>query len=152
SFIEHSPFQIVNEGTTTASPERLFDVFTSGEGQRDWFKDFVALRWTSSEPYGVGSTREIELKIVTVKERFLVWDRAKRATFVIYASTLPLTSAMVEDLRIDAPSGGKTRFTWTVHYRPTLLMRPLHPIARMIFGNMFSTSAKGLARWTSDHP
>ena len=90
--------------------------------------------------------------MLTVKERFLVWDRGKRATFAIYGSTLPLTSAMVEDFRVDDSSEGKTHFTWTVHYRPAWIMRPIHPIARMIFSDMFSKSTKGLAAWTAAHP
>src|SRR4051794_23537239 len=87
-YTQTSPRVLENVVTIDATPERVFEVFATAENQRDWFQDFVACRWTTSEPHGVGSEREIELKILTVKERFLAWEPGKRLTFAIYASTL----------------------------------------------------------------
>ncbi len=152
SFTERSPYRIENEAIIDASPERVFEILADGSRQIEWFEDFVACRWTSKPPHGLGSEREIELKALTVKERFLAWDPGKRMTFHIYAITVPLVSAMVEDLKL-APAGeGKTRFTWTVHYRPTLLMRAIHPIGRAVFGKMFKKTTERLQRFAKDHP
>src|SRR5262245_13834431 len=136
SYTLSSPFQFRNEAVIYAPPERIFEIWATGEGQEQWFKDFVACRWTSAAPHGVGSTREIELKALTVKERFLAWDPGKRISFCIYACTLPLISEMLEDLQFEPEGDGKTRFKWTAHYTPSPIMRLIHPIARMIFGDM----------------
>jgi uncharacterized protein YndB with AHSA1/START domain len=147
SYTLSSPFQMRNEAVIAAPPERVFEIITNGDVQHEWFKDFVACRWTSAPPHGVGSTREVELKTLTVKERFLAWDPGKRMSFCIYASTLPLISEMLEDLQLEPTSDGGTLFRWTAHYTPTLAMRLVHPIARVVFGGMFRASIEGLKRY-----
>jgi uncharacterized protein YndB with AHSA1/START domain len=151
SFTESSPFQFENTVLLDAPPARIFDIWATGEAQETWFQDFVANRWTTATR-GVGAEREVKLKMLTVKERFLAWEPGKRITFHIYGITLPLVSAMVEDLQFEPVGDHATRMTWRAHYRPTLLMRMVHPIARMIFGELFKNSAEGLARYVKAHP
>ncbi len=129
SFTQSSPFHIENVVILDAPPARVFQVLATGEGQEVWFKDFVANRW-SSEARGVGAEREVALKLLKVKERFLAWDQDKRLAFHIYAITLPFADAMLEDWTIEPVGEDKTRFTWRVHYKPSLLMRLVHPIGR----------------------
>jgi uncharacterized protein YndB with AHSA1/START domain len=153
-FTETSPFHIETVTVVDATPERVFEILSTGEGQKAWFQDFVENRWTT-ETRGVGAEREVELKLFTVKERFLVWEPGKRLTFHIYASTLPVMSAAIEDLAleaVDVRGARATRFTWRVHYRPTMVTRLLHPVARVIFSKMFKASADGLARYAKAHP
>lgn len=152
SFTESSPYVIENTVGIDASAARVFQILSTGEAQTTWFQDFVACRWKTLEPHGVGAEREIELKLLTVKERFLAWEPGKRLTFHIYGITLPLVTAMVEDMRIEPTTDRTSRLTWRVHYRPSLLMRVVHPIARMIFGEMFKSSAEGLARYAKANP
>jgi uncharacterized protein YndB with AHSA1/START domain len=146
-----SPHVLENVAIIDAAPERVFEVFAKAENQREWFQDFVACRWTTPGPHGVGAEREIELKLLTVKERFLAWDPGKRLTFTIHASTLPMVDGMVEDMLFEPTGEGKTRFTWRVHYTPKLFMRPLHPILRGVFGKMFTASTTGVARYIATH-
>jgi uncharacterized protein YndB with AHSA1/START domain len=153
-FIVSSPFHIETVALIDAAPERVFDILATGEGQGEWFKDFVENRWTTTTR-GVGAEREVELALFTVKERFLAWEPGKRLAFTIYGTTLPVTSATVEDMALEAVGDGKgraTRLTWRVHYRPTLPARLLHPVVRMIFRRLFKASAEGLARYAKAHP
>jgi len=151
SYTLSSPFQFRTEVVIQASPERVFEILSTGEEQRDWFKDFVTCRWTSAAPNGVGSTREIELKALTVKERFLAWDPGKRLSFCIYACTAPLITEMLEDMQLEPAEGGGTRLRWIAHYTPTLLMRLVHPVGRAVFSNLFRASAEGLRRYAESH-
>jgi uncharacterized protein YndB with AHSA1/START domain len=151
SYTDNSPFHIENVVLLDAKPERVFHILATGEGQEGWFQDFVACRW-SSGARAVGAEREVELKLLTVKERFLAWDQDKRLAFHIYAITLPFVKAMLEDWTLEAVGDRATRFTWRVHYTPSLMMRIVHPIARMMFGEMFKASAEGLARYVKAHP
>jgi uncharacterized protein YndB with AHSA1/START domain len=151
-FTLSSPYQIETVTRIEATPERVFDILSTGERQVEWFQDFVENRWTTPTR-GVGAEREVELKLLTVKERFLAWDRGSRLAFHIYATTLPFTAAAIEDMTLAPEDGGKsTRFTWRVHYRPTLLARLVHPLVRMIFSRLFRLSAEGLARYAKAHP
>ena len=151
-FTTSSPFHLMFDAIIEATPRRVFDIFTKGEGQEAWFQDFKACRWTSPEPHAVGTTREIELKILTVKERFVAWDPGVRLSFSIDAITIPLVKRMMEDLQFEAVGEKGTRLVWTVHYDPTFAMRAVHPVARMVFGRMFKVSLDGFVKYAGAHP
>src|SRR5262249_43436603 len=127
SFTESSPFRIETVQLIDASPARVFAIVSTGEGQKEWFPDFVENRWTNATR-GVGGEREVELKLFTVKERFLAWEPGKRLAFHIYASKLPVTSATIEDMVLEPVGDRATRLVWRVHYRPKLVARLFHPI------------------------
>jgi uncharacterized protein YndB with AHSA1/START domain len=148
SFIDAAPHRIANVLIIDATPQRVFDIFATAERQDEWMHDFTACRWTSGEPHGVDSTREIEMKMLTVKERFLVWEPGKRLVFSVDAITVPIIGQMLEDLRFEPVSNGAaTRLVWHVHYTPALVALPIHPAARAVFGRMFRLSGKKLAKW-----
>ncbi len=151
SFTESAPFRFENSVIIDATPERVFEIVATAEAQTEWFKDLIDIRWKTAAR-GVGSEREVELKATTVKERFLMWEPGKRLAFTIYGMTLPMVTAMVEDMTFEPVGPTQTRLVWIAHYRPTFLMRCVHPIARMIFGGLFSESAKGLAAYAKAHP
>lgn len=143
-YAKDAPHCIDNQTLIEASPERVFEVL-SGSDWGDWFVDFKRVDWTSPEPYGQGSTRTVTLKILSVKERFLAWEPGRRFSFSIDAISVPLVKAMMEDMQLEPVEGGRaTRFRWRVYYTPSPLMVAFHPIARKIFGNMFTQSLKNL--------
>jgi uncharacterized protein YndB with AHSA1/START domain len=150
-FTTSSPERMVFDALVEAPPARLFEIFSRGEAQEAWFQDFKAIRWTSPEPHSVGTTREIELKLLTVKERFVAWEPGVRIAFSVDAITLPLVKRMMEDLQFEAVGEKGTRLVWTVHYEPSLLMRAVHPVAKMVFGKMFRASLDGLVKYAGAH-
>jgi uncharacterized protein YndB with AHSA1/START domain len=148
SFIDAAPHRIAAVAEIQASPQEVFDIFATSDHQHIWMKDFVACRWTSEKPHGVGSTRDIELKMLTARERFLIWEPGKRLTFSIDATTIPVTAQSVEDMRFEPiGDGSKTRLVWHVFYAPAPAMIPLHPVFRAVFSHLFTSSAKNLANW-----
>jgi len=151
SFTGSSRFHLENTVIIDATPTRVFQILATAEAQAEWFQDFVACRWSTSSR-GVGAEREIQLKLLTVKERFLAWDQDRRLAFHVFAVSLPFVKAMIEDMVLEPLGDHATRLIWRVHYEPTLPMRAVHPLARMIFGEMFKTSAEGLARYAKAHP
>jgi uncharacterized protein YndB with AHSA1/START domain len=151
SYIESAPYRFENTVLLDAPPARVFEIWVNAEAQKEWFQDFVENRWKSAV-HGVGAEREVELKLLTVKERFLVWEPGKRLAFTIYGITLPLVKAMVEDLTLEPVGDRATRMTWRAHYTPSLLMKRIHPLGRMIFSELFKNSAEGLARYVKAHP
>ncbi len=86
-FLDSAPIKFVNEVEINASPERVFDVFEDGKSWPKWFKEVVKVEWTSPKPFGVGTTRTVTLKTMTVHEKFIAWDTGKRFTFYFTATS-----------------------------------------------------------------
>lgn len=151
SFTTSSPFRMSFDATAEAPPARVFEVLADDAAMKKWFADCKDVRWTSAAPYGVGSTRDVQLKMLSVKERFLAWEPGVRITFSIDAITIPLVKALVEDIQLEALGEKGTRIVWTVHYEPSLVMRAAHPVAKMVFGKMWRASLAGLVKYADVH-
>lgn len=152
AFAPQAPFHFHNEAELPAPPERVWAVLEDGDTWPGWFKDFVSMRWTSPPPHGAGSTREVRLKPLSVRETFLAWEPGRRFAFRVDAITLPLVSAMMEDLVLTPREGGRTHLSWRVSYTPRPVMRLIHPLLRMIFGGMFKVTLANLGRYLTEHP
>jgi hypothetical protein len=136
-----------------ASADRLFDILATGEGQTTWAHGYRSTRWLTVEPHGVGSVRDIHLKWITVRERFLAWDPGRRFTFSSDAMSLPLARALIEDIEFEALTPSSCRLTWTVHLTPAAALRPVSgTLARRVFAPMFDGFAAGLADYGTRHP
>jgi hypothetical protein len=147
-FVDRSPFQLRFHEVVEADASRLFALVT-GERMEEWFTDLRSLEWDGPPPYGVGSKRVVRLKTLSVKERFLAWEapegtKGGRLAFAMDAVSVPLVRRMMEDFRIESLGPGRSRFEWTVHYAPRLVLRLVHPVARLIFGKMFGDGARAL--------
>ncbi|MEZ0374555.1 MAG: SRPBCC family protein [Candidatus Sericytochromatia bacterium] len=143
-FAAKAPYCLDNQTLIEAPPEQVFAVLSESDWH-DWFVDFKSVEWTSPAPYGVGSTRTVVLKTLTVQERFLAWEPGRRFSFSIDAISLPLVKWMMEDMHLEPVENGRaTRFRWRVYYAPAPLMQMAHPIARGIFGGMFKASLNNL--------
>jgi uncharacterized protein YndB with AHSA1/START domain len=151
-FTESSPHKLSFDAIIEAPPSRVFEIFVKAEAQDTWFQDFKANRWTSPEPHAVGSTREVELKMLTVKERFVAWDPGARLAFSVDAITLPIVKRLMEDIQLEAVGEKGTRLVWTVHYEPTLVTRAVHPMVKLVFGRMFRSSLSGLGKYAAANP
>jgi uncharacterized protein YndB with AHSA1/START domain len=146
SFRESSPHRIEVVEEIDATPARVFEILADSDRASEWFADIVGVRWTTPPPHGVGSERVVELRAMRVKERFLAWEPGERIVFHIYAISIPLVSAMLEEMVLEPLGEGRTRLVWRVHYRPALLMRALHPIVRAVYARIFRAAARGIAR------
>jgi len=156
-FVDRSPFQLVNDIVVFAPAERVFDVLTSERDMYEWLDALAEVRYTSEAPHRVGSTREVVIDLLqrtprqqgpgalAVKERILAWDRGKRFAFALDQMTIPLVSQMVEDMQLERLGPGRTMLRYRVHYRPNVLMRAVHPVARTVFDKMFRDAARRVA-------
>ena len=147
NFPAKAPFHFITEAEIPASPEDVFDALASSSWT-EWFPDFQSVEWLTPPPHGVGSRREVHLKTLAARETFLAFERGKRYSFSIDKVTLPLVDAMMEDIQLESlDQGKKTYLKYHVHYKPKTLMRPIHPLARMIFGRMFKQATQGLKEY-----
>jgi hypothetical protein len=144
-----APFRFDNEAVIDAPPERVFAVLADCDTWPAWFPDFRGATWLTRPPHGTGSSREVRLKLLSAEERFLAWEAGKHMAFVVTALTLPLVRRFVEDFRLEPAGEGRTRLRWCAYYEPGLVMRLVHPVARLIFGGMFREGIAGLTSYVS---
>jgi uncharacterized protein YndB with AHSA1/START domain len=140
-----SAHEFINVVDIEAPAERVFPLLT-GERFEEWLTDLKGMRWTSAAPHGVGSTREVHLKSLSVKERVLAWDEGRRFGFVIEAISIPIIRWMTEDMQLEPRGEGACTFRYVVRYEPVRWVRPLTPLIRPVFAKMFRKAAQNLAR------
>lgn len=70
-------------------------------------------RYTSSRPFGVGTTREVvTANLLKLRERFFIWDEVnRRHAFYVEQTNLPLFSFFAEDYQV-TPTANGCRFIW----------------------------------------
>ncbi|WP_431781879.1 SRPBCC family protein [Streptomyces chumphonensis] len=84
----------------------------TGDEVSSWTKGMKRLTWTSPRPFGVGTTREIELGGgFLLRERFYRWEEGRRKTFCAVETTRPIFRRLVEDYVVEPTETG-SRFSW----------------------------------------
>lgn len=140
-----SAHEFVNVVDIDAPAEQVFPLLT-GERFEEWLTDLKGMRWTSAAPHGVGSTRDVHLRALSVQERVLAWDEGARFGFVIEAISIPIVRWMTEDMRLEPRGEGACTFHYVVRYEPARWARPLTPLLRPVFAKMFRQAAENVAR------
>lgn len=90
-------------------PAALWAALLDAKAWTEWLP-IKAVTWTSPQPFGVGTTRTVDLGGHEVQEHFFAWEDGARMAFRFDRSTLPV-SAGVEDYRV-VPTVGGCEFRW----------------------------------------
>jgi len=92
----------------------------------DWIRT-IDVRYTSPQPYGVGTLREVSVLggVLKLRETFPIWDdEAMRHAFYATHASLPFLESFAEDYRVEPRDAG-CRFTWTFASRGSPRLGPL---------------------------
>jgi hypothetical protein len=134
-------------------PERVWRSLTSEGSVADWGHGVRRVTWTSPAPFGVGTTREVELPLgaVTVRERFFRWDEGRGYSFHVTEANRPGLRLFAEDYEVVADGRGSL-LNWTIALagRPALApaMPLLGPLTRVAFGKV----ARDAEKYFAAHP
>jgi hypothetical protein len=134
----------------SVAPERVWESLTSDASLSAWRLPIRRLTWTSPRPFGVGTTREIELSLRTlaIRERFFRWDEGRGYSFYVEALNRPGVRRFAEDYVVE-PDGAGAAFTWTIALEPvgalTPVMKLLRPVNRAGFGQVTRAAKKQFA-------
>jgi len=147
NFVNTAPVVIVNTVEINAPAESIFSVFEDEHAWPQWFDDIKSVDWTTPKPYGIGTTRTVNLGALSVDEYFFLWEDNARFAFYFTQCSLPLFKALMEDYRLEEIGNNKTRFTYTVAYEPALPLAIAGPLGKLALKRNFKKAANGLVQF-----
>jgi len=119
-------------------PSRVvWNAMLDGLAWTEWLP-LDSVEWTSEKPFGVGTTRTVQLGNDVIKEEFFAWEDGKRMAFRFDASPFPLFAA-VEDYRLQDTSSG-CDLLWTFK------VSAIFPISWILSRKLTSTLKKSLPK------
>jgi hypothetical protein len=145
--------QVVDESFFAAAPQRLEHTFHIPRPAADVWAELVSDQplhwcriarghWTSPRPFGVGATKNITLLgLLTVKERYFLWEEGVRKAFYVSDASLPLFSAVAEDYVVESRGDAASTLTWRVAIKPSALGAPGAPANKLVFWSLWRDTA-----------
>ena len=146
-YLESAPVKIINSVDISATPEQIFAVFEDENSWPQWFTGIIGVEWTSPKPFGVGTTRTVNLGAIKVYEHFIHWEDNQRFAFYFTKTSLPFAKALLEDYRLEPLDSNTTRFTHTVAYQPAFPLSLLGPIGKAALNRNFKKATESLVKF-----
>lgn len=151
-FFETAPQKFTFVTELPVTPARLFEVFEDPESWPAWAPGLKKVTWTSDKPFGVGTTRTVELvNNFEVYETFIAWQE-DRMSFVLTGHNQKVWWAMGEDYRLTDLGDGRTRLAWTIAYDPRGVFRAIHPFIKFGMGWTLGRIVRGLEKYVAALP
>ncbi|MEX0836179.1 MAG: SRPBCC family protein [Nitriliruptor sp.] len=138
AFTATAPLRVTATREIIAGPDRIFAALADASSWPRWFPGLDQARWTSPEPHGMGSTREVKVGPLRVVEEFIAWEPGVRFGFTFESTNLPGTRAGVELVELLPVTAHRTRVSYTMALEPVglpaRLAPPLKPVMRAAIG------------------
>lgn len=113
-----------------------------GERPLHWCRG-LRIGWTSSRPFGVGTTRRANAKgLLRGDEYFFIWEEGRRHAFYFTRANLPLFASLAEDYLVEPDGTDRCRLTWRVGVTPSALGRPGAPLNKLLFTGLFRDTGR----------
>lgn len=146
--LHNAPVLIVNHIDIACSAERLFAIFEDEEAWTIWASSLEKVVWTSPKPFGVGTTRTVDMAggIVGVEE-FVAWKTNEQMAFCFTESSMPNMKAFGEDYRIQVLNDNTVRLSWYAAFWPsnpvaTVGFKLFKPVMKWFLGGFLKSLKK----------
>ena len=142
SYFESAPQRFVHTWSIAQPAKKVW-----GELVRDeplhWLRG-LRLRWTSSRPFGVGTTRQGKMMggSMTIDEFFFVWEEGRRLAFYVTKMNVPMFKSFAEDYLVEPEDIDRSRFTWQIAATPSKLGRLAAPMNRQMANRTFRDTGR----------
>ena len=147
SFADTAPVRLDFTTTVAATPGEVWAAFTDNRSWEQWFSGCRLCRDTSTPFGGIGSTRHIEVRGLSVDEVFITWEPEREWAFTVVEMKRSFATAMVERARFQAVDEGRTRIDYRMAIAPKLWFRPFVPVMRAGATRAFRSSFAALERY-----
>jgi len=92
-----------------APAKAVWAALLDAQAWTEWLP-ITKVTWTSGQPFGVGTTRTVEIGSAVVEEVFFAWDEGARMAFRFDRTSLPVKAA-IEDYRV-VPTAEGCELVW----------------------------------------
>jgi hypothetical protein len=149
-FLSSAPHVFRYHNRFAAPPDKVWASLCSDASLAAWSSAIREVTWTSTRPFGVGATREVQpMAGPRVRERYYRWDEGHSHAFYVYESTMPMFRRFAEDYILE-PDGDGTAFTWVMAVEPksalALPFKAIAPIMKGLFARVPNDGQKYFAK------
>jgi hypothetical protein len=140
-FLTTAPFRVSRTWSIARPANDVWEELCR-DGTLDWCRG-LRTRWTSDRPFAVGTTREAKvLGLLTVQERYFIWEEGRRQAFFITEANLPIFRSLAEDYVVEPDGPDRCTFTWSAAAAPAALGRPGTPVNKLLFKSFFRDTSR----------
>ncbi len=141
-----SPECFVSEVTLNCTPGALFACFEDAEAWTEWVPAIQNVKWTSPQPFRVGTTRDVTLSgDIIGYEEFIAWEPGKRMAFRFNEISKDRLLAFGEDYQVTDLGDGRCHLAWRVVIRQKGFMKLMAPLLRPVMRRFLQKTLNGLA-------
>jgi hypothetical protein len=142
TYFEHAPQRFAHTWSIAQPAEKVWAEFVS-EQPLHWVRG-LRLRWTSPQPFGVGTTRQGKSMggAMTIDEHFFIWEDGRRYAFYVTQMNVPIFRSFAEDYVVEPHGTDSCRFTWTIAMTPSTLGRPGAPLNKLMANRTFRDTGR----------
>lgn len=137
--------------TIPASAAAAFRSLEDAESWPQWLDPIDTVVWTSPEPFGVGTTRDVIGRAGTFSERFFAWDDGHRMSFHFTETDTPLFDAFCEDYELVPTADDECVLVWRYGFECRGSFRLAQPIVAVLFKRMGAKSLRRFAEFMREH-
>lgn len=116
-----------------------------------WLVPVTKVVWTSPQPFGVGTTRDISGPTGTTSEYFFAWEEGRRMSFYFSKGVLPAVAAFAEDYELVSTGEESCDLVWRYAFECPGAFRAFQAIIAGAFGRVAKRSLRNLARYMVEH-
>ena len=141
-YFERAPQRFVHAWSIARPAENVWAELV-GEQPLHWLRG-LRLQWTSSRPFGVGTTRQGTMMggTMTLDERFFIWEEGRRCAFYGTKTSVPTIKSFAEDSVVEPEGPDHCRFTWRIAMTPSRLGRLSAPMNRLSANRTFRDTSR----------
>ncbi len=110
-WIDGAPIIVEASIEIDATPDEVWAHIADHASWPEWFEALDEVR-PGSTSTGVGGTRQVVVKPITIDEVFTAWDEGEHFAFAIVGSQLPMLAAAAESVRLEAVGDRHCRVTY----------------------------------------
>lgn len=145
AFLDSAPVRGTTRRRLPVDAATAFRCLEDPDAWPRWLDAIDEVVWTSPEPKGAGTTRDIKGKIGHISEYFFAWEDGRRMAFCFDQGTSPAFAAFAEDYVLEPLDQDSCELVWRWAAELAGPLRLLHRVAPRALGRGFDRAAGALA-------